>query len=47
VPTRDQIAVPAQHGIRAHDQVQALEHMPRESVRDLAQHNGFSTHDVG
>jgi hypothetical protein len=37
VPTRYQIAVPAEHGIRSHDQVQALEHIPREPVQQRGQ----------
>jgi hypothetical protein len=37
VPARDQIAVPAEHGIGAHDQVQALEHVPREPVQQRRQ----------
>ncbi len=36
-PARDQIAVPAHHGIRAHHQVQSLEHVPREPVQQRRQ----------
>jgi hypothetical protein len=37
VPARDQIAVPAQQGIRAHRKVQAPEHVPREPVQQRRQ----------
>jgi hypothetical protein len=37
VPARDQIAVPAQHGIWAHYQVQALEYVSRELVQQRRQ----------
>ena len=37
VPARDHIAVPAEYGIRAHHQVQSLEHVPREPVQQCRQ----------
>jgi hypothetical protein len=37
VPTRDHIAVPAEHRIRAHRQVQSLENVPREPVQQRRQ----------
>jgi hypothetical protein len=37
VLTSDQIPVPAKHGIRAHDQVQLLKHVPREPVEQRCQ----------
>ena len=37
VPARDHIAVPAEHGIRAHHQVQSLEHIPGEPVQQRRQ----------
>jgi hypothetical protein len=37
VPARDQIAVPAEHGIRAHRQVQVPGHVPREPVQQRRQ----------
>jgi len=37
VPACDQIAVPAEHGIRAHHQVQSLKHVPREPVQQRRQ----------
>lgn len=37
VPTRDRIAVPAEYGVRAHHQVQSLEHVPREPVKQCRQ----------
>ena len=37
VPAHDHIAVPAEHGIRAHHQVQSLEHVPREPVQQRRQ----------
>jgi len=37
VPACDQIAVPAEHSIRAHHQVQSLEHVPGEPVQQRRQ----------
>jgi hypothetical protein len=42
VPACDQIAVPAEHGIRAHHQVQSLEHVPREPVQQRRQQRPIS-----
>jgi len=42
VPAREHVAVPAQHGIRAHYQVQALEHLPRELVQQCRQERPVS-----
>jgi hypothetical protein len=42
VPARDQLAVPAQHGIRAHHKVQAPEHVPREPVQQRRQQRPVS-----
>jgi hypothetical protein len=42
VPARDHIAVPAEHGIRAHHQVQSLEHVPREPVQQRRQQRPIS-----
>ena len=37
VTARGHIAAPAEHGIRAHHQVQSLEHVPREPVQQRRQ----------
>jgi len=37
VPARDRTAVPAEYGVRAHHQVQSLEHVPREPVQQCRQ----------
>ena len=37
MPTHDHIAVPAEYGIRAHHQVQSLEHVPRDLVQQCRQ----------
>jgi hypothetical protein len=37
VPACDHIAVPTKHGIRAHHQVQSLEHVPRKPVQQRRQ----------
>jgi hypothetical protein len=42
VPTREHVAVPAQHGIRTHHQVQSLEHVPREPVQQRRQQRPVS-----
>src|SRR5712691_10391583 len=42
VPARDHIAVPAEHGIRVHHQVQSLEHVPREPVQQRRQQRPIS-----
>jgi hypothetical protein len=42
VPPREHVAVPAQHGIRAHHQVQSLEHVPREPVQQRRQQRPVS-----
>jgi hypothetical protein len=42
VPTREHIAVPAEHGIRTHRQAQSLEHVPREPVQQSRQQRPVS-----
>ncbi len=37
VPACSYVAVPAEHGVRAHHQVQSLEHVPREPVQQRRQ----------
>jgi hypothetical protein len=41
-PTRERIAVPAEHGIRTHHQAQSLEHIPREPVQENRQQRPVS-----